>query len=152
MQSGLAPETAVLVAAAGAAAPASGPAPATYTYFPARKAYKDTPAVQINKSSGVFINSELLKKLPLTPGQCIQLKYEVDGVEQHNGCFFKTLSKHNDWRGLNILVPKDMLEVVKGMYHSGWQMCDDGAIVLILSKTDSRRMTLEECLVSCLSG
>lgn len=105
------------------------------------------PAFRIRPSLEVLISSNLAKSLRMLPGH-VMLLVELDGFlqEQHPAHQTRTFSHKS---GVRIFVSTVFRAVVEGMFHRGWKLAKDGTLLLVVSRHDSTRMTLEECGVGC---
>lgn len=100
----------------------------------------------------VFLSAQLTPFMKLTPGR-VNVRVAVDDARHqrqqldHPACSLAiNMSKCTS---VTMAVEACKLRSkVAGMYHRGWQMFEDGTLLLVVSKTDTRRMTLQECLVS----
>lgn len=76
------------------------------------------------------------------------LQVEVDGVQQRDLPVQEVFLRSKSFgQGRRVYINKKLSGIVTGMFHRGWRVFECGTLLLVLSRSDDRRMTLEECAV-----
>lgn len=126
-----------------------------HTRSPAAAAYP-TPCpsssrdagTQANKIEGLFliVSPELADRLPIVAGR-FGLLVEVDGVQwvPRFELELKTCTYARELVGEMVSL---LHWLIVGKYHRGWRQLSDSTLLLVLSTSSSRQMTLDECMVS----
>lgn len=97
----------------------------------------------IKTSRWVSLSGEIAAALQLRPGS-INLRVVLDEVLQLDVAVYAVNLK----KGCKDLwLREQACKVVVGKYHRGWRLATDGTLLVIVSDTNSTRLTPEECVV-----
>lgn len=105
------------------------------------------PALKIGPDLSVWMAGNLVQGFELSPGR-FRVRVELDSIVQQQYPISEVeVTESGTFTGMRIPMEAHLSETLVGAFLRGWKVASDGVLFLLASKTNSKRMSLEECMV-----